>query len=123
VPASASDFFTEDTPTAVLVRQVLGAISQFEKATLVAKLKAARDRKKATGIKIEGRPSLIETVPEVAALARQLRRKPRNGPRPSLRDISAQLAERGYHNINGAPYAAKSVAAMLAPVRRPRPVH
>jgi DNA invertase Pin-like site-specific DNA recombinase len=25
IPASAPDFFTEDTPTAVLVRQVLGA--------------------------------------------------------------------------------------------------
>ena len=36
VPTTAPDFFTEDTPTAVLVRQVLGAISQFEKASLVA---------------------------------------------------------------------------------------
>lgn len=39
IPASAPDFFTEETPTAVLVRQVLGAIAQFEKASLVAKLK------------------------------------------------------------------------------------
>lgn len=44
-PASAPDFFLEDTPTAVLVRQVLGAIAQFEKATLVAKLRGARERK------------------------------------------------------------------------------
>jgi hypothetical protein len=45
IPATATAFFTEDTtPTAVLVRQVLGAIAQFEKATVVvAKLKAARD--------------------------------------------------------------------------------
>ena len=41
IPASAPDFFTEDTPTAVLVRQVLGAIAQFEKASSVAKLGAA----------------------------------------------------------------------------------
>src|SRR5215813_3291765 len=34
VPTSAPDFFTTDTPTAVLVRQVLGAVSQFEKANL-----------------------------------------------------------------------------------------
>jgi DNA invertase Pin-like site-specific DNA recombinase len=40
IPASAPDFFTEDTPTAVLVRQVLGAIAQFEKASIVAKLAA-----------------------------------------------------------------------------------
>ena len=45
IPASAPDHFTEDTPTAVLVRQVLGAIAQFDKASTVAKLKAARDRK------------------------------------------------------------------------------
>jgi hypothetical protein len=32
----------DDTPTAVLVRQVLGAIAQFDQATIVAKLKAAR---------------------------------------------------------------------------------
>jgi DNA invertase Pin-like site-specific DNA recombinase len=38
IPASAPDFFTEDTPTAILVRQVLGAIAQFEKASAVAKL-------------------------------------------------------------------------------------
>jgi DNA invertase Pin-like site-specific DNA recombinase len=36
IPASAPDFFQEDTPTAVLVRQVLGAIAQFDKATVVA---------------------------------------------------------------------------------------
>ena len=42
----APDFFTEDTPTAVLVRQVLGAIAQFEKASSVAKLAAARKRKR-----------------------------------------------------------------------------
>jgi DNA invertase Pin-like site-specific DNA recombinase len=45
-PASAPDFFTEDTPIAVLVRQVLGAIAQFEKASIVAKLAAARKRKR-----------------------------------------------------------------------------
>jgi DNA invertase Pin-like site-specific DNA recombinase len=55
VPASAPDFFLEDTPTAVLVRQVLGAIAQFEKATIVAKLKAARDRKRERAGKCEGR--------------------------------------------------------------------
>ena len=46
IPASAPDFFTEDTPTAVMVRQILGAVAQFEKTSLVMKLKAARDRKR-----------------------------------------------------------------------------
>jgi DNA invertase Pin-like site-specific DNA recombinase len=118
VPASAPDFFVNDTPTAVLVRQVLGAISQFEKATLVAKLKAARERKRERTGKAEGRKSHAEARPEVVALARQLRRKPRGGKRPSLRDVAAALAERGFLNVNSQPYAAASVASMLRPVRR-----
>jgi DNA invertase Pin-like site-specific DNA recombinase len=119
IPASAPDFFIEDTPTAVLVRQVLGAISQFEKATLVAELKAARDRKrKETGRKVEGRPSHLEERPEMVALAKQLRRKRRDGTRASLRDISAELAASGYLNVNGKPFAAISVSHMVEPSRR-----
>jgi hypothetical protein len=65
IPATAPDFFTEDTPTAVLVRQMLGAIAQFEKASVVAKLKAARDRKIAAGEKCGGRKSYAEARPEM----------------------------------------------------------
>jgi hypothetical protein len=36
IPATAPDFFTEDTPTAVLVRQVLGAIAQFSETSPMA---------------------------------------------------------------------------------------
>src|ERR1700734_3283198 len=61
VSASAPTHFIEDTPTAVLVRQVLGAVAEFEKTTLVAKLAAARRRKRiATGEKVEGRKSHSE---------------------------------------------------------------
>jgi hypothetical protein len=70
VPTSAPDFFAEDTPTAVLARQVLAAIAQFEKASLVAKMKAARDRKRAeTGEKVGGRRSYSEDRPEVVGRA------------------------------------------------------
>ena len=80
IPASAPDFFTEDTPTAVLVRQVLGAISQFEKASAAAKLAAARKRKRELTGKCEGRKSHQEKHPEMVALARKLRRKrPKGG--------------------------------------------
>ena len=114
IPASAPDFFIEDTPTAVLVRQVLGAIAQFEKATTVAKLAAARKRKKAETGRCEGRKPLSKTRPEVVALAQRLRRKgPKRGIR-SLRVISAELAAAGYLNERGAPYSAKTVASMLS---------
>mgnify|MGYP003737396471 FL=1 len=39
IPVDAPDHFTEETPTAVMVRQILGAVSQFEKASLVEKLR------------------------------------------------------------------------------------
>jgi len=113
IPASAPDFFTEDTPTAVLVRQVLGAIAQFEKASAVAKLAAARKRKREIEGRCEGRKSLSETRPEVVALARKLRRRKPKAGQLSLREVSRELASCGYLNERGRPYAAKSVASML----------
>jgi len=113
IPASAPDFFTEDTPTAVLVRQVLGAISEFDKATTVAKLAAARKRKREKDGKCEGRKSHGEINPEMVALARRLRRRRPKGGQLSLRAVSKELAAAGYLNERGKPYAAKSVASML----------
>src|SRR5262249_52948983 len=108
VPTTAPDFFTQDTPTAVLVRQVLGAISQFEKASLVAKLRAARERKVAAGGRGTGRWRYDEARPEVVALAREL-----HGQGMSYRKISAALAERGHVTSRGKPYVASAVQTML----------
>ena len=47
IAADSPTAFEDDTPTARLIRQILGAVSEFEKAMVVAKLRAARDRKKA----------------------------------------------------------------------------
>jgi DNA invertase Pin-like site-specific DNA recombinase len=119
--ANGDDLTDDSDPARKMMRQVAGAFAEYEKARIVAKLKAARVRKReATGGKVEGRKSHTEMHPEIVALARELRRKPRSGPRPSLRAISAELAQRGHLNANGAPYAAKSVASMLEPTRRMR---
>jgi len=114
IAASAPTFFIEDTPTAVLVRQVLGAVAQFEKATTVAKLAAARKRKRATGVKVEGRKSLAETNPDAVALAKRLARKRPKGGQMSLRAIAAEMAAQGFLNERGAPFNHKSIASMLA---------
>ena len=116
IAASAPTFFIEDTPTAVLVRQVLGAVAQFEKATTVAKLAAARKRKRLANGKCEGRKSLSETRPEVVALAKALARRKPKGGKLSLREVSAAMAAQGVLNERGAPFNHKSVASML---RRP----
>jgi len=114
IAASAPTFFVEDTPTAVLVRQVLGAVAQFEKATTVAKLAAARKRKRMANGKCEGRKSLAETNPEAVALAKSLARKRPKGGQMSLRAVSAAMAAQGFLNERGQPFNHKSVAAMLA---------
>ncbi len=111
IPATAPDFFIADTPTAVLVRQVLGAIAQFDKASTVAKLKAARERKRLASGKCEGRKRHAEINPEMVQIAKGLRRRKRGN---SLRAIAADLAARGYVNANGKEFSAASVRSMLA---------
>jgi DNA invertase Pin-like site-specific DNA recombinase len=114
IAASAPMHFVEDTPTAVLVRQVLGAVAEFEKTTLVAKLAAARRRKRiATGEKVEGRKSHAEARPDVVKLAKALARKKPKGGRLSLRAIAAELAARGVLNERGQPFNPKSVSVLL----------
>jgi len=117
IAADSPTAFLDDTPTAKLVRQLLGAVSEFDKTMLVAKLKAARDRKLAKGQKCGGRKSHLERDPQLVALARELARPPA-GHAPnrgsSLRQVSAELAARGYRTGNGKPYSASAVQSMLA---------
>ncbi len=115
IAADSPHSFVDDTPTAVLIRQILGAVAQFDKAMTVAKLKGARDRKSAAaGKRIEGRKRHAELNPQLVVEAKRLHRKnPKTGKRRSLRQISAELAKEGYVNKNRRPYAAKSVRAMV----------
>jgi len=114
IPVDAPTYFTEDNPTAELVRQVLGAISQFDKAQLVMKLKAARDRKSAQqGKRIEGRKPYQETQPELVKAAKSLAHGNRK-ERLSLRGISAKLAEAKYTTSTRKPFSAEQVKRLLA---------
>jgi len=99
---------------------VLGAISEFDKAMTVAKLRGARERKRREAGKCEGRKSHAERNPELVALARRLHRKKPKGGRMSLRAISAELSAQGFLNENGRPFAAASVKAMLSSLREAR---
>jgi DNA invertase Pin-like site-specific DNA recombinase len=114
VAADSPDSFLDTTPMAVLIRQVLGAVSQFEKAALVAKLKAARERKKRETGKCGGRRSVAEMSPETVALAKKLARYPVNGRRRSLRDVAAELEAAGCLTSAGTRYGSAAVARMIA---------
>jgi DNA invertase Pin-like site-specific DNA recombinase len=108
IAADSPGAFVEDTPTATLVRQVLGAVAQFDKAMTVAKLRRARDRIRKRDGKCEGRKSHAEERPEAVALARQLHRQGMG-----YRAIGAELEQAGHVNERGRPFHHKSVRAML----------
>jgi DNA invertase Pin-like site-specific DNA recombinase len=99
--------FLDDTPTAVLVRQILGAVAQFEKAALVAKLAGARKRLGKPG----GKPAMEITHPAVIERVRQLRD---TDPMMTLRAISTALAEEGHVTPTGKPYNPAQIARILA---------
>lgn len=106
IAADSPESFTCDTPTAVLIRQILGAVAEFDKAMTVGKLKAARDRKsEKLGWRCEGRKRAPECVIEQARHDRALG--------ASLREIATKLADAGYFGPSGSPYSASSVRAML----------
>ncbi len=105
----------DDDPTRVLIRQVLGAVAQFEKSVIVAKLRAARLRtRKATG-RCEGRKP-FGTKPgeaETLGLIRRLRRKPRGGERLSYDAIAARLNADGVPTRTGKAWAGATVYGIL----------
>ena len=114
IAADSPDSFLDETPTAVLVRQVLGAVAQFEKQALVAKLRKARERKKRETGKCGGRHSVAEAKPETVALAKKLARYPINGRRRSLRGIASELEAAGHVTSKGTTYGAAAIARIIA---------
>ena len=95
-------------------RKVSGRRTAPNKAALVAKLKASRERKKRGTGKCGGRKSYAETRPEVEALAKALARKRPKGGARSLRAISAPLAAQRYLNERGRPFNPKSIGTSWA---------
>ena len=98
----------------MLIRQVLGAVSEFEKGMLVLKLRGARERLRASGKKVEGRKSHAELRPGAVALARKLyRRNPRTGKRRPLREIAELLAAQQHLAASGKAFGPSAIKSML----------
>ena len=106
--------FTDDTPTAELVRSLLGAVSSFERATVVARLKSGRERKKMLTGKGQGRKSLTEVFPDLSVKAKRLRRKsPKTGKRLSYDKVAEALFAAGYATSKGNRYSASTVKSLV----------
>jgi DNA invertase Pin-like site-specific DNA recombinase len=104
-----------DDPTRRLVRQLLGAVSEFQKTELVARLRAARERIRRAGQRCEG-PKPYGLLPGEAAVVermRALRRKARLGRRRSLAAVARILEEEGAPTRTGKPWTKQAVWVIL----------
>jgi DNA invertase Pin-like site-specific DNA recombinase len=112
--ANGDDLTDSSDPSRKMMRQIAGAFHEYEKARLVAKLKAARERKRLANGKCEGRKSHAELNPNLVREARRLRRRSPKGHQRSLRDVAAELGKLGFVNQRGAKFSASSVQSILA---------
>ena len=122
---SVTDGDFEDDRVSTLNRQIISAISEYQRKEIVFNLSVARDRKKSsnkelgyitldgTG-KCEGRKSHKEQNPELVSLVKKLRRKNwKTKKQMSYRKISADLFQNGIVNERGNPYNSKSIREMV----------
>ena len=97
IPVDAPDYFTGDSPSLTMIRQILGAVAEFEKSNLVAKLRGARERIKAkNGGKCEGRKSLEEIYGSLRFNKLRKRVKKLSDQSLSYAKIAVILADQGF---------------------------
>lgn len=110
----------DSDPTRKLIRQVLGAVAEFDRCVTVLKLRAARDRIRTRTGRCEGRKPFGVSPSEEKALKRilELRRARRGQPRLSFERIAVRLNEEGVSTRMGGRWAPATVFKL---VRRHRP--
>jgi len=121
IAVDSPESFVADTPTAEFIRQVLGAVAQLEKAMLVSKLRAARDRVRAAPKRpgrvhpCEGNPAWVKGMkqPRIIPQAAWDRARAARARGLSLRQVGDELAAAGFLNVRGKPFAPQSVRRMV----------
>lgn len=106
---SGNDLTVSDgDPTRCLIRQILGAVAQFEKETTVRKLRAARIRKRMKNGKCEGAKGYKELNPEIRELAKQKRAEGMK-----LKDIAHHLGQKGFQPKRAKAWSVSQVQGLL----------
>jgi DNA invertase Pin-like site-specific DNA recombinase len=103
-------------PTRKLIRQVFGAIAEYDKSMLVLKLKAARDRVRARKGRCEGPRPYGHNLEEAKILkrVRYARRKPKgHGKRKTLQTIADELNADGLRTRQGKKWSPASIHNIL----------
>jgi DNA invertase Pin-like site-specific DNA recombinase len=106
VDASGTDLTDQSDPSRVLIRQVLGAVAQHDRACLVAKLRAARQRKRSATGRCEGRKPFGSRVGEDRGVQR-IRQLRSEGL--SVRAVTERLNAEGIPSRSGKSWSFGSV--------------
>jgi DNA invertase Pin-like site-specific DNA recombinase len=109
ISADAPSSFLDDTPTSAFIRQVLAAVQELDRTMTVAKLRGARQRKKAHTGKCEGAKSYAEKVPATVARAKALR-----ASGMTLRQITDQMTTEGFKTASASPYQMTAIGRMIS---------
>lgn len=99
-----------DDPSRKLIRQVFGAISEYERSMIVLKLRASRERARIKHGRCEGRKPFGHTADEQATIARmqELREQGRNDLQ-----IAAQLTAEGLKPRKADAWSSAVIARIL----------
>lgn len=117
VSALEGEDMADDDPSRTLIRQVFGAIAAYDKTMTVAKLRAARERKRVATGSCEGRKSFTkETLPEAVRTAlveaRRLRKVNPGQRRPSFAEVAQVLNGMGLCTVQGKLFTAANLMRM-----------
>jgi DNA invertase Pin-like site-specific DNA recombinase len=115
VTAAGIDLTDSADPMRVLVRQLLGAVAQYDKSQIVRKLAAARAAKRASGQRCEGRKPYGAVEGEERGIVRI--RHLRTIKTYSLRRIAYTLNTEGVPTRSGKPWSAEAVRKVAARCR------
>lgn len=105
-----------DDPTRKLIRQIFGAVAEYDKTMIVLKLRAARERKRLKEGRCEGRKPYGDTPEEQAVLRRMraLRRRGRDGkPSHTYQEIAELLNKEGAPTKTGGQWSRALVHGVL----------
>lgn len=100
-------------PTRVLIRQIMAALAQWDKAIIVRRLKIARDRRKAETGRCEGKQpyGTLEGEKEVLDYIMSLYHQT---PRMSYRKMELHLFQAGLRNRSGNPWGFSQLQCLIA---------
>lgn len=95
---TGEDLTASISPTSILMRQMQGAFAEFDRRNIVARLRLAREQKRTTTGRCEGRKPFADakTLNRIKVLSRK-----RDGKKPTLQAIADALNSEGLLTASG----------------------